>query len=135
VDGFGHAWKALRLPNGNTLASAGYGGFMVELTPAGVVARKFGGKETTPREVNSSFFATFQLLPNDDVVVANWQGHGPGHGASGKQLLEFDKTGAIVWQWSKAEIISSLQGVLILDGLDTAKLHDERGGVMTAITP
>ena len=35
--------------------------------------------------------------------------------------------------WSRAELISSLQGVLVLDGLDTGKLHDERGGVMAAM--
>ena len=128
VEKFGHAWKAVRLPNGHTFASAGYGGFMVELDAEGKVLRKFGGKETTPAAVNSSFFAMFQLLANGHVVVANWQGHGPGHGASGVQLLEFDQNGEIVWQWSRAELISSLQGVLVLDGLNPAVLHDERNG-------
>ena len=130
IDGFRHAWKAVRLPDGRTLASAGYGAFLVELDPAGKIVRKFGGKEETPAALKADFYATFQLLPNGDVVVANWQGHGPGHGASGVQLLEFDKAGAIVWQWSEAEKISSLQGVLVLDGLDTAVLHDERNGIM-----
>ncbi len=135
VDGFGHAWKAVRLPNGNTLASAGFGAFLVELDKAGKVVRKFDGKGDVPAAVNANFYATFQLLPNGDIVAANWQGHGPGHGASGVQLVEFDKTGAVVWQWSKADIISSLQGVLVLDGLDTALLHDERNGVMEPVKP
>jgi hypothetical protein len=130
VDGFRHAWKAVRLPDGHTFASAGYGAFLVELDPAGKIVRKFGGKGETPEAVKTNFYATFQLLPNGNVVVANWQGHGPGHGASGVQLLEFDRTGAIVWQWSEAEKISSLQGVLVLDGLNTAVLHDERNGIM-----
>jgi hypothetical protein len=30
-------------------------------------------------------------------------------------------------------LISSLQGVLVLDGLDTSRLHDERGGVMRPV--
>jgi len=130
VDGFRHAWKAVRLPNGDTFASAGYGAFLVELDAVGKIVRKFGAKGETPEAVNTNFYATFQLLPNGDVVVANWQGHGPGHGHSGVQLLEFDRTGAIVWQWSEAEKISSLQGVLVLDGLDPAVLHDERNGLM-----
>jgi len=130
VDGFGHAWKALRLPGGNTLASAGYGAFLVELDPAGKIVRKFGGKENTPAAVKPNFYATFQLLRNGNVVVANLHGHGPGHGSAGAQLLEFLKSGAIVWQWSEAGKISSLQGVLVLDGLDTAVLHDERDGIM-----
>jgi hypothetical protein len=135
VEKFSHAWKAVRLPNGHTLASAGYGGFMIELDAAKNIVRKFGGKDQVPAAVNSSFFASFQLLPNGDVVVANWQGHGPNHGNSGIQLLEFDKTGAIVWQWHKAELISSIQGILVLDGLNTALLHDERNGILEPVAP
>lgn len=135
VEKFGHAWKAVRLSNGHTLASAGYGGFMVELDPAKNIVRQFGGKDQVPAAVNSDFFASFQLLPNGDVVVANWQGHGPDHGHSGIQLVEFDKTGAIVWQWSKAELISSIQGILVLDNLNTALLHDERNGILEPVSP
>ena len=122
--------ESVRLRSGNTLASAGYGAFLVELDPAGKIVRKFGGKEQTPAAVKPNFYAMFQLLLSGNVVVANWQGHGPGHGSSGVQLLEFDKSGVIVWQWSESEKISSLQGVLVLDGLDTAVIHDERNGIM-----
>jgi len=134
VEGFYHAWKALRLPNGNLIVSAGYGAFVVELDAGGKILRQFGGKGRVPEKVRPFFYAMFQLLPNGNVVLANWQGHGPGFGNSGMQLLEFDAAGEIVWSWSKAELISSLQGVLVLDGLDTSKLHDERGGVMAPIS-
>lgn len=130
VDGFYHAWKSLRMPNGNLLVSAGYGAFMAELDPAGEIVRKFGGKDQVPAEANPFFYAMFQLLPDGNVVVVNWQGHGEGLGESGIQLLEFNPAGAIVWQWSDSTRISSLQGVLVLDGLDTAVPHDERNGVM-----
>jgi hypothetical protein len=40
----------------------------------------------------------------------------------------------VVWQWSDAARISSLQGVLVLDGLDVAVLHDERSGVMAPLS-
>jgi hypothetical protein len=130
VEGFYHAWKALRLPNGNLLVSAGYGAFLVELDPNGKIVRKFGGKEQVPENVRPFFYAMFQLLPNGHVVLANWQGHGPGFGSSGVQLLEFNATGEIVWQWSEARMISSLQGVVVLDGLNTGELHDERDGLM-----
>ncbi len=130
VTGFYHAWKALRLAGGNLLVSAGYGAFLVELDPAGKIVRKFGGEESVPVEVHPFFYAMFQVLNNGHIVLANWQGHGDGHGAQGIQLLEFDRRGEIVWQWSRAEMISSLQGVLVLDGLDTSQLHDERGGMM-----
>lgn len=130
VEGFYHAWKSLRLPNGHLLVTAGYGAFVVELDAAGNILRKFGGKESVPEKVRPFFYAMFQLLPDGNIVLANWQGHGPGFGQSGVQLLEFNPAGEIVWTWSRADLISSLQGVLVLDGLDTAKLHDERGGVM-----
>jgi len=133
VPDFKHAWKALRLPNGHLLAAAGYGAFMVELDADGAVARKFFTKETEPAEVNVNFCAMFQLMPNGNIILANWQGHGPGHGASGKQIVEIDPAGKIVWTWSDAKIISSMQGVLVLDGLDLSKLHDERTGVMAPL--
>lgn len=133
VDGFYHAWKSLRLPNGNLIMTAGYGAFVVELDAGGNILRKFGGKESAPEKVRPFFYAMFQLLANGHIVLANWQGHGPGFGNSGVQLLEFDRAGEIAWSWSKPDLISSLQGVLVLDGLDTTKLHDERGGVMSSI--
>lgn len=130
VEGFFHAWKALRLPNGHTIASAGYGAFMVELDERGTLVRKFGAKGQVPDAVRPFFYAMFHRLPNEHIVVANWQDHGSGHGSSGIQLLQFDRKGAIVWQWSEAAMISSLQGVIVLDDLDTAVLHDERNGLM-----
>ena len=130
VEGFYHAWKSLRLPNGNLIVTAGYGAFVVELDASGKILRKFGGKEQVPGKVRPFFYAMFQLLPNGNIVLANWQGHGPGFGQLGVQLLEFDSRGEIVWSWSKADLISSLQGVLVLDGLDTVRLHDERTGIM-----
>lgn len=133
VPGLRHAWKAVRLPNGRTLVSAGYGAFLVELNADGSVARRFAEKEAMPAALNARFYATFQLLPNGHIVLANWQGHGPDHGASGIQLFELDPTGTVVWQWSEASLISSLQAVLVLDGLDTSRLHDERTGVMAAL--
>jgi hypothetical protein len=135
IAGFSHAWKGVRLTNGNTLMSAGYGAFMVEVDKAGTIVWKFGAAGSVPTAVAPFFYGMFQLLKNGNVVVANWQGHGDGHGASGIQLLEFDKTGALVWQWSKAGIISSLQGVCVLDSLNTALLHDERNGVMEPVSP
>ena len=133
VPGFQHAWKALRLPNGHLIAAAGYGAYMTELDANGAILRKFFSKETETADVNVNFCAMFQLMPDGHIILANWQGHGPGHGASGKQIVELDAAGKVVWTWSDAKIISSMQGVLVLDGLDTSKLHDERNGVMAPL--
>jgi hypothetical protein len=145
VEGFHHAWLALTLPSGDTLMSAGFGtsetdrksgsSFMVEVDPSGHEVRKFGARGQVPARVNPYFYAMFQLLPNGDVVVANWQGHQGGHQHSGVQLIEFDTQGNIVWEWSDRNFVSSLQGVLVLDGLDTSVLNDERDGVMGPVAP
>jgi hypothetical protein len=140
VEGFHHAWLALSLPNGDTLMSAGFGtsetdkksgsSFMVEVDPSGAILRKFGARDQVPAGVKPYFYAMFQLLPNGDVVVANWHGHSGGHNYEGEQIVEFDPKGAIVWHWGDQAFVSSLQGVLVLDGLNTAQLYDERNGTM-----
>ncbi len=145
VAGFQHAWKALRLPSGNTLMSAGFGtsippgkggsSFMVEVDPAGAVVHRFGAGNEVPARIRPYFYAMFQLLPNGDVVIANWQGHGGGHQNSGSQLVELDAQGQLVWEWSDRSFVSSLQGVLVLDGLDRTVLNDERSGVMAPVAP
>jgi hypothetical protein len=148
VEGLTHAWKAVRLPNGHTLMSSGYGTtqrkdlpparrtpFMAEVDAGGREVRRFGSSADVPSGIHPYFYAFFQLLPNGDVVVANWQGHGPGHGGAGVQLLEFDRSGAVVWRWNRAETISSIQAVLVLDGLDANRLHDERNGLMAPLLP
>ncbi|MGD1030607.1 MAG: hypothetical protein ABSA05_05640 [Opitutaceae bacterium] len=152
VEGFMHAWMALRLPNGDTLMSSGYGttmkngngfsppltkgsAFMVEVDPDGKVVRKFGAADQVPAAVHPYFYAMFQLLPNGDIVVANWQGHFAGHNYNGEQIVEFDPQGAVVWNWSDRAFVSSIQGVLVLDGLNPALLYDERNGVMEPLNP
>lgn len=130
VEGFYHAWKAVRRPDGHLLISAGYGAFLVELDESGREVRRWGGPGGLPESFRPLFFAMFQCLPNGNIVLANWQGHGEDHGASGVQLIEFAPGGEVVWTWSRAERISSMQGILVLDDLDIRKLHDEREGLM-----
>jgi len=140
VPGFHHAWEALRLPSGHVLMSAGFGtsqshgsSFMAEVDAEGKLIRKFGAAGEVPAEVKPYFYAMFQLLPNGDVVIANWQGHGGGHQNSGSQLVELDARGSVVWEWSDRAFVSSLQGVLVLDGLDRSVLNDEVNGVMAPV--
>lgn len=127
-----HIWKAVRLDNGNILVSGGYGAFMAEINNQGNVIRKFGASPQ-PSGVNPYFYAMFQLLPNGNCAVANWQGHGPGNGNKGIEALEFNSSGTIIWQWNNPALVSSLQGILILDDLNTDILHDDRNGIMTPL--
>lgn len=117
-----HAWQALRLQNGQTIVSSGYAKNFQIFTPD----RKLIDSITGPAEVNPNFYAGFQILANGNYVVTNWQGHGPSFGASGNQVLEYTPEGKLVWSWKQdATKFSSLQGVIVLDGLDISRLHTE----------
>jgi hypothetical protein len=117
-----HAWQAMRLSGGETVVSTGYGGNFQVFAKDGSLVKKISG----PAEVNPSFYAGFQILKNGNYVVTNWQGHGPGHGDSGTQLLEYNPNGDLVWSWKQDPAkYSSLQGVIVLDGLNLKKLHVE----------
>ncbi|SFC89351.1 hypothetical protein [Spirosoma endophyticum] len=117
-----HAWQAQRLGNGYTLVSGGYSANFQRFDQKGVLVDSISG----PPTVHPDFFAGFQVLTNGNWVVANWQGHGPGHGASGTQILEYNPAGKLVWSWKQdPNQQSSIQGVLVLDGLDINRLHVE----------
>ncbi|QHW00029.1 hypothetical protein [Spirosoma endbachense] len=117
-----HAWQAQRLGNGNTLVSGGYSANFQQFDRKGAFVDSISG----PPDVNPHFFSGFQILTNGNWVVANWQGHGPDHGASGTQILEYTPAGKLVWSWKQdAKQQSSIQGVLVLDGLDLNRLHIE----------
>ncbi|NEU67896.1 hypothetical protein GK091_13475 [Spirosoma agri] len=117
-----HAWQAQRLGNGYTLVSGGYSANFQRFDRKGVWVDSISG----PPMVNPHFFAGFQILKSGNWVVANWQGHGPDHGASGTQVLEYTPAGKLVWSWKQdPKKQSSIQGVLVLDGLDLNRLHVE----------
>jgi hypothetical protein len=113
--GFEHAWKAERLADGTTLVAAGYGAFMARFDADGRLAHTFGGRDAVPETVAPFFYATFQVLDDGRIAVANWQGHGPDNGYKGRQLLVFDADGSLLDTWSDPVRISSLQGLLVLD--------------------
>lgn len=117
-----NAWQALRLRNGNTLVSTGYAKNFQVFDRSGKLLDTISG----PAAVNPHFFAGFQVLANGNYAVTNWQGHGPSLGASGVQVLEYTPAGKLAWSWKQdAAKHSSLQGIIVLDGLDTQLLHAE----------
>lgn len=124
-----HAWQALRLKNGKTVVSSGYAKNFQIFKKDGKVADTIGG----PAEVKPNFYAGFQILSNGNYIVTNWQGHGKKFGAIGTQLLEYTPNGKLAWSWQQdAARFSSLQGVIVLDGLDVNLLHVEDSDGMMA---
>ena len=119
-----HVWQALRLANGETIASTGFAADFQIFGKDTKLLDTIGG----PPNVNPHFFSGFQILANGDLVVTNWQGHGPKFGGSGIQLLQYNRAGNLVWSWKQDSTrFSSLQGVIVLDGLDLNRLHIEDG--------
>jgi hypothetical protein len=49
-----------------------------------------------------------------------------GLGDKGLQVLEYDSSGKLIWSWKQdASFVSSLQHLIVLDGLDVEKLQVE----------
>jgi hypothetical protein len=124
-----HIWQAIRLSNGKTILSSGYNANLQVFDSKGKLTDTING----PAEVNPIFYAGFQILANGNYVVTNWQGHGPKFGDTGIQLLEYTPAGKLVWSWKQDPAkYSSLQGVIVLDGLDINFMHVENGKGMLA---
>ncbi len=126
-----HAWQAFRLGDGRTVLSTGYAKNLQIFSADGKITDSISG----PKEVNPDFFAGFQILPNGNYVVANWQGHGPNMGTKGVQVLEYSPQGILVWSWKQdAANFSSIQGLIVLDNMDISKLHvEDKNGALSPV--
>lgn len=133
--------KALRLGPSRLVVSSGYAASLLHIdTQRGEVVGTIGGKQQPEptglrRPLSAHFFSGYQLLPNGDYLVANWQGHGPSHACDGYQLLRYAADGALLWCFDQTEYphMTSLNNVLALDALDTSLLHDELHGYLAPV--
>lgn len=112
--GFRHAWMPRILSDGTILISAGYGAFMARFTKDAEVLQTFGRKKDLPAEIKPNFYASFDIAEDGNILVANWQGHGPKKGHKGRQLICFSSEGDYLNAWSFPDDVSSLQGLLLL---------------------
>jgi hypothetical protein len=70
------------------------------------------------------YFAEFEILPNGNIIIANWQGRGSGNGNAGRQVFEFNPAGDVTWFYQQdPKLFSSINGVMVLDGKDPQYLH------------
>lgn len=124
------AYFVIRLADGNTMVSCGYGKRTVLIDPDGNLIQGYPAEEHTGDDgVDPGFYGGFHILSNGHVVQSNWKGHGPGNGNKGRQVIEYDADGNLVWAWEQdPDMVSSLHGVLVLDGLNTGLLHTNVNG-------
>jgi hypothetical protein len=132
-----YIYQGLRLPDNTIAVTAGYAASLLIVEPTAKKVQKTIGGPTQPEAatIAPSFYAGYQMLANGHFVVTNWEGHGGGNGGKGIQLLEYDASGTLVWRWKQdPNLVSSLHHLIVLDGLDTTKLHDDVNGVLAPVT-
>jgi hypothetical protein len=126
--GASHAWKALRLANGNTVISTGYGASLEIYDNAKNLLQTIGG----PNQPNASqiapwFYADFHVMPDGSYFVVNSQADRTMNNSV--QLLEYDSAGTLVWQQMQPMGVRTFEEGIVLDGLDTSKLNVEPEGM------
>ncbi len=105
-------YKAIRLPNGNTMASTGGDATIIEFDRSGRTVFAAGGKKAHPA-LGLDWFSGFDLLPNGNIVVVNWLGHGKL--GQGPHLVEFDRNNRLVWKWDDHQQAAAVTNVLVLE--------------------
>ncbi len=129
------AYQALRLPSGNLLVAGGYDTRMFELDAEGQVVKTIGGGQTAEdKALGLHLLAGFQILRNGNIVVSNWSGHGVDDSEKGVQIVEYDPRGRLVWKWSDPVRAGTIDGLIVLDDLDTGVLNDDVSSVLGPVT-
>jgi hypothetical protein len=130
--GANHAWKAMRLANGNTAISTGYGASVVIYDHAGHLVQTIGGPgQLSAAQIAPWFYADFHVMPNGTYFIVNSQADRTMNNSV--QLLEYDASnGALVWQQKQPSGVRSLEEGIVLDGLDTNKLYVEPAGELVS---
>ncbi len=107
------------------------GDCVVQVARHGPIARR-PGRRLRGTNGASMTKACIAILGNGDHVATSWQGHG----RSGVQVLEYDPAGTLVWSWQQdASYVSSLQAVIVLDGLNLDLLHvDDTDGTLVPVS-
>jgi len=91
--------SAVRLPNGNTMVALTDGGptGLREISPSGEIVWSLTADSIRTRYMASplKFAAGFQVLPNGNILLSNWLGHGQFGRAP--HLMEVTRDEKVVW--------------------------------------
>ena len=124
-------YMGLKTADGTYYATNGHGGQLVAFAPGGQ-RRVIGGRSSpSAQEVTIFQPGQFQILQNGNIVITNWTAE---NGGTGKQLVEYDPEGKMVWSWDDPAVRpQGMETLLILDNLDPAVLNDDRDGVLKPV--
>ena len=112
-------FSAVRLANGNTLCGDWF--LLKEVDPKGKVVWSMTKKEIVEqlvpggKEVDSgdALMTGIHALPNGNIVVANYFGHGKG--PRGAVLFEVTRDKKVVWQYTDKKATGAVTGVQLID--------------------
>lgn len=104
-------YKAIQLPNGHYRSSAGDDCKLVELDATGRVVSFVGGKTEHPG-LGLDFASGWDSLPNGNLVMCNWLGHGKQ--GTGCHLAEFTPDNRVVWTWQDHALARQVTNVKML---------------------
>ncbi|RZA23227.1 MAG: hypothetical protein EOP10_13350 [Proteobacteria bacterium] len=123
---------ALRAPNGDTVVATGHGKTIRIFDKDSKMKKEIGGPSTPDAAaVNPNYSGHFFILPNGNYILTNWQGHEKNLGAKGRQIVEYNAEGKLVWWWKQdAKRISAVHSILVLDNLDLSKPYSDANGVL-----
>lgn len=101
---------AIRLASGNTLIACGTQKRLIEVDPAGKVVWEFG--EGDAPELNLTWVASLQVLPNGNYLVGNFLRGAEGKGA---HAFEVTRDKQVVWKFDDHRQFKSITTVRALD--------------------
>lgn len=107
------AYVAYRLADGRTVATSGEDAYVYSIAPDGKTTVLAGGLDKHPK-AGLLWFSGFEILPNGNFFVANWNGHGKE--GQGPHAVEFDARNNIVWSWADHQAATTVTNVLMAEG-------------------
>lgn len=110
---FGTGFMAVKQDNGNVLISGGNTPALKEYNEAGELVWEVG-RDDIPG-VTLGFAAAIDILPNGNIVLANWGGHGGASGVSA--VIEINRDKELVW-YLKSEDGGNISNVQVFDDLN-----------------
>jgi len=96
------------------LAGCGYGGGLVRFDKDGKAVRSWFVPTDTGKE--SRFYAQVKEMPNGNLYMAHWTGHGKDDSFKGWQAVEFDAKGKVIWHLDSPDRFGSISGIDVLEG-------------------
>jgi len=109
----GDNYLAIRLKNGNTMIACGDAHCLIEVDINDNIVWRLDENDL---EGNTLFFvADFEVLPNGNIMIANWGGHG--HLKEQAQLIEITRDKKVVWSYTNWNDFGTISTFKVLDNI------------------